>query len=101
MVFINPKGSGSVKPERVCLVTNVLDSSHDLSSYASDCNLLCLVACLLDSLMIPDLLRSAGFKATCPLTLWFVELERALCLLLVQGVVGTWICYCVGGQSIR
>ncbi|MCH84574.1 hypothetical protein A2U01_0005406 [Trifolium medium] len=54
-----------------CLVTNVLDSFLDLGLKAHDCLYLGIV------------------------------LERALLPAAVQGVVGSWIWFRVGGRSIR
>jgi len=88
--------------ERVWLVDNALDSSHDLGSYAFDWNLLYLVVWTLEFPDVSDLLRSAGFKASClPLLGYWIfifvshcdcirmlMLERAWCLLTCS--VGGW-----------
>jgi len=88
-VLVTQKGLVIQKLERVWLLQHI--GLIPRSGLLCVClKLLCLVV-FLDSLIFPDL-WSADFKASWLPTLWYFMLERVfLCLLLVQGVVGTWI----------
>jgi hypothetical protein len=94
----NPKGSvcdsktwnGLVRLTRKGLVTDVLDSSLDLSSYA-----------LFETVVFGDMIFSILWYSR------FVEIFRfrmvmsTFTLVLLERAVGTWICYHVGGRSIH
>jgi hypothetical protein len=112
--FENPKGSGSFSPKRILIFSNVLDSSLDLGSITSvlgsnvldsslDLSLTrsvlgydCVgILVLFVSLFVPGLLRSAGLRGSVLPPLFCSK--ELLSLLLVQGVVGTWVWFRVGG----
>jgi hypothetical protein len=112
--FENPKGSGSFNPKMILIFSNVLDSSLDLGSITSvlgsnvldsslDLSLTTYVlgyGCvgilvLFVSLFVPGLLRSAGLRGSVLPPLFCSK--ELLSLLLVQGVVGTWVWFRVGG----
>jgi hypothetical protein len=112
--FENPKGSGSFSPKKILIFSNVLDSSLDLGSITSvlgsnvldsslDLSLTrsvlgygCVgILVLFVSLFVPGLLRSAGLRGSVLPPLFCSK--ELLSLLLVQGVVGTWVWFRVGG----
>jgi hypothetical protein len=114
LVCENPKGSGSFSPKRILIFSNVLDSSLDLGSITSvlgsnvldsslDLSLTrsvlgygCVgILVLFVSLFVPGLLRSAGLRGSVLPPLFCSK--ELLSLLLVQGVVGTWVWFRVGG----
>jgi len=92
LVLLNPKGF---------VVTGLLDSSHDMSFYVSHWNWLCLAAWPLRFSDVPDLLRSASFKASCLPPLWLSSSKELLCKLIFRELLTLGFRYHVGGQSIR